>query len=199
MNTLSVIIHPTASVSNETEIGEGTRVWNQAQIRENTRIGKNCIIGKDVYIDFDVEIGDNVKIQNGALLYHGVILESGVFVGPGVIFTNDKRPRAINPDGSLKGNDDWEVGQSRICYGSSIGAGAVILPNVTIGSFALVAAGAVVTRDVPDHALVVGNPARQVGYVCKCAARLVDDGNGNFHCSSCQEQYTFQPEAEVAK
>jgi acetyltransferase-like isoleucine patch superfamily enzyme len=199
MDTSSYTIHPTANVSQEAIIGAGTRIWNQAQIRENVNIGRNCIIGKDVYIDFSVEIGDNVKIQNGVLIYHGITIESGVFIGPGVIFTNDKTPRAINPDGSLKGNDDWTVGVTRICYGASIGAGSVILPNVSIGSFALVAAGAVVTRDVQPHALVVGNPARQVGYVCKCAAKLIMDGNGEFHCPACNEHYAFQQEFEVAK
>lgn len=199
MDTPAFTVHPTANVSKDAFIGDGTRIWNQAQVRENVHIGRNCIIGKDVYIDFSVEIGDNVKIQNGALVYHGIIIESGVFVGPGAIFTNDKRPRAINPDGTLKGNDDWEVGETRIRYGASIGAGAVILPSITVGSFALVAAGAVVTRNVPDHALVVGNPARQVGYVCKCATKLIEEGGGRYHCPTCKETYTFQQEFEVVK
>lgn len=199
MSTSTVIIHPTASVSNEAIIGLGTRIWNQAQIRENSHIGKNCIIGKDVYIDFDVELGDNVKVQNSALLYHGVILESGVFVGPGVIFTNDKKPRAINPDGSLKGNDDWEVGKTLVCYGASIGAGAIILPGITIGSFALVGSGAVVTHDVPAHALVIGQPARKVGYVCKCATNLIEDDKDQFHCPSCGERFSPGQLFEAAK
>lgn len=198
MSITTFTIHPTANVSKDAAIGDGTYIWNQAQIRENVSIGSNCIIGKDVYVDFSVEIGDNVKIQNGCLIYHGITIESGVFIGPGVIFTNDKLPRAINPDGSLKGNDDWIVGVTRVCYGASIGAGSVILPNVTIGSFALVAAGAVVTRNVLPHALVVGNPARQVGYVCKCAAKLIEDGDGKYHCSACNEKYIFQEDVEVA-
>jgi acetyltransferase-like isoleucine patch superfamily enzyme len=193
-------IHPTAVVSEKASVGAGTRIWNQAQVREDVRIGQNCIIGKDVYVDFSVEIGDNVKIQNGALVYHGTTIETGVFVGPGAIFTNDKRPRAINPDGSLKGNDDWEVGPTRVCYGASIGAGAIILPGVTIGSFALIGAGAVVTRDVHAHALIVGNPARMLGYVCKCATRLMDDGMGRYLCPACGEEFEFsQQQAEVAK
>ena len=199
MDAPAFTVHPTANVSKDASIGDGTRIWNQAQVRENAYIGRNCIIGKDVYIDFSVKIGDNVKIQNGVLVYHGITIESGVFVGPGVIFTNDKRPRAINPDGTIKGNDDWDVGVTRVCYGASVGAGAVILPNLTIGTFALIAAGAVVTYDVPPHALVVGNPARQVGYVCKCAAKLIDDGNDMFHCPACNEQYIFQQGFEVAK
>ena len=187
----TVTIHPTANVSADASIGAGTRVWNQAQVRENAHIGRDCIIGKDVYIDFSVEIGDNVKIQNGVLIYHGVTLESGVFIGPGVIFTNDKKPRAINPDGTLKGNDDWEVGPILVRYGASIGAGAVILPNVTIGRFALVAAGALVTRDVPDHALVLGSPARHAGYVCKCATKLIEEAPGQYRCPACNDRYSF--------
>lgn len=187
----TVKAHATANISEQAIIGAGTRIWNNAQVRENAHIGSNCIIGKDVYIDFGVQIGDNVKIQNGAYIYHGTTLEAGVFVGPGVIFTNDKKPRAINPDGSLKGNDDWLVGETCVRYGASVGAGAVILPGITIGSFALVSAGAVVTRDVPDHALVIGCPARQVGYVCKCAEKLVDEGEGRFSCEACGESYVF--------
>ena len=199
MNTATITIHPTASVSSDASIGPGTRIWNQSQVRENVDIGHNCIVGKDVYIDFNVQIGDNVKIQNGALIYHGTTIESGVFIGPGVIFTNDKYPRAINPDGSLKGNDDWEVGKIRICYGASVGAGAIVLPDVTIGAFALVGAGALVTHNVPAHALVIGSPARQVGYVCKSAHRLMEDVHGRFYCPTCDEQYEFVEEWNAAE
>lgn len=191
MEHQAAVVHPTAQVSTQAVLGRGTRIWNNSQVRENVRIGEDCILGKDVYIDFDVVIGDCVKIQNGVFVYHGTTIESGVFIGPGVIFTNDKRPRAINPDGSLKGNEDWEVGRIHVGYGASIGAGAIILPEVTIGRFALVAAGAVVTRDVPDFALVLGNPARQQGYVCRCATRLVEMSASHFCCPSCGEQYQF--------
>jgi acetyltransferase-like isoleucine patch superfamily enzyme len=189
---IDVRIHPTAEVSDQAEIGPGTRIWNQCQVRENACIGRNCIIGKDTYIDFGVHIGDNVKIQNASLIYHGVTIESGVFVGPNVIFTNDKNPRAINPDGRLKGNDDWLVGPTRICYGASIGAGSVVLPNITIGQFALVGAGAVVTRNVPDYGLVMGNPARLIGYVCKCAQKLDREGPGSYICPACGEKYSLE-------
>jgi acetyltransferase-like isoleucine patch superfamily enzyme len=125
-----------------------------------------------VYIDFNVTIGDRVKIQNYALIYHGVTIEDGVFVGPYACLTNDKLPRAITPDGELKTDADWEVGTILVKVGASIGAGAIILPSVTIGQFALVGAGAVVTHNVPDYGLVFGNPARLMGYVCPCGNRL---------------------------
>jgi acetyltransferase-like isoleucine patch superfamily enzyme len=169
-------IHSTAEVSPNAEIGAGCRIWHQAQVRERVKMGGNCIIGKGSYIDFGVELGDNVKVQNGAFLYHGCTIESGVFVGPGVILTNDRYPRAVSPDGSLKRDGDWEVGETLIRSGASLGAGSIILPGVTIGRFAMVAAGAVVTRDVPDHGLVAGNPARLVGWACACGRRLNDAG-----------------------
>jgi UDP-2-acetamido-3-amino-2,3-dideoxy-glucuronate N-acetyltransferase len=189
----NAVIHSTAEVSPKAQIGFGTRVWNFAQIREGVVIGQNCIIGKDAYVDFDVKIGDNVKIQNSALIYHGVTLEDGVFIGPQVCLTNDRHPRAITSDGQLKGNDDWIVGPILVKYGASLGAGSLILPNVTIGRFALVGAGAVVTRDVPDHALVVGNPARRVGYVCHCGRKMIQQGKA-WHCSV--DNWTFEPQEE---
>jgi acetyltransferase-like isoleucine patch superfamily enzyme len=158
-------VHPQADTSEEAQIGDGSMIWRNAQIREQAQLGQHCIVGQNAYIDVAVVVGDNVKIQNNASLYHGLELEDGVFVGPHVIFTNDRIPRAINPDGSLKSADDWEVGRTRVCYGAAIGAGAVVVTGVTIGRWAMVGSGAVVTRDVPDHALVVGNPARILGYV----------------------------------
>jgi UDP-2-acetamido-3-amino-2,3-dideoxy-glucuronate N-acetyltransferase len=184
-------IHPTADVSPQAAIGPGSKIWHQAQIRERACLGTNCIIGKGAYIDFDVAIGDNVKIQNGVYIYHGVTVESGVFLGPGVILTNDKLPRAINPDGSLKSDADWEVSSTLIRRGASIGAGAVVLPGVTVGEFAMVGAGAVVTRDVPAQVLVYGNPARSHGYVCHCGRPLQALGDGQWKCEDCDELYNF--------
>jgi UDP-2-acetamido-3-amino-2,3-dideoxy-glucuronate N-acetyltransferase len=185
----STIIHPTAEVSEEATIGQGCRIWHQAQVRERARIGRNCTLGKGVYVDFDVVIGDHVKIENGCFLYHGARLEDGVFFGPGVILTNDKLPRAINPDGSLKNGADWEVGKILVKRGASLGAGAVVLPDLVIGAFAMVGSGTVVTKDVPDHGLVVGNPARLVGFVCYCGARLREGRQGRdemkISCSRC--------------
>lgn len=181
-------IHPTAEVSPKATIGEGTSIWHQAQVREGARLGEQCIIGKNVYIDFDVVIGNRVKIQNNCSVYHGATLEDGVFLGPHVVITNDLYPRAINPDGTLKGADDWEVGPVRIAYGASVGARTVILPGVTIGRFALIGAGSVVTRDVPPHGLAVGSPARLVGYVCACGRKLARSVVG-WQCTHCGREY----------
>lgn len=159
--------HPTAEVSPQSKIGKGTKIWHQAQVRENACIGKNCILGKGSYVDFGVNIGDNVKIQNGVFVYHGVTVEDGVFLGPGVILTNDKNPRAIDENGKLKSDDDWVLGKILIKKGASVGARSTVLPGVTIGEYALIGAGSVVTKDVPDYALVYGNPAKVRGKVDK--------------------------------
>jgi acetyltransferase-like isoleucine patch superfamily enzyme len=152
-------------VSDRAKIGEGTKIWHWSQIREGATIGKNCIIAKSVYIDMDVRIGDNVKIQNNVSVYRGVAIEDGVFVGPHVVLANDKKPRAINPNGTLKKETDWNVAQILIRYGASIGANATVLPGVTIGEFAMVGAASLVSSDVPPFALAYGNPARVVGKV----------------------------------
>lgn len=159
-----VFIHETAHVSPKAVIGAGTKVWINAQIRENAVIGKNCIISKDTYIDFDVAIGDGVKIQNGVSLYHGLRVGNRVFIGPNATFTNDYFPRADS--------EDWKVFETVLEDGCSIGANATIVCGHTLGRYCMVGAGSVVTRDVPPHALVVGNPARQIGRVCKCGHRL---------------------------
>uniref|UniRef100_A0A7C1JI37 N-acetyltransferase n=1 Tax=Caldilinea aerophila TaxID=133453 RepID=A0A7C1JI37_9CHLR len=181
-------VHPSADVSPRARIGKGTRIWNRAQVREGAVLGERCNVGRDVYIDFDVQIGNCCKIQNSALIYHGAVIEDGVFIGPQACLTNDRYPRAINPDGSLKGADDWEVGQTVVRYGASIGAGAIIVTGVEVGRFAMVGAGAVVTHDVPAHGLVVGTPARLVGYVCACGTRLEIDDQGRGRCPRCQRE-----------
>jgi acetyltransferase-like isoleucine patch superfamily enzyme len=190
MESTTATIHPSAVVSPGAQIGSGTRIWHAVQVREGAVIGPNCIVGKDVYIDFDVKIGANVKIQNSALIYHGVTIEDGVFIGPQACLTNDRNPRAITPDGQLKGNDDWVVGRIYVKYGASLGACSVILPGVTIGRFALVAAGAVVTRDVPDNGLVVGVPAKLAGYVCDCG-QVLQKESSEWVCAACSRTFQF--------
>jgi acetyltransferase-like isoleucine patch superfamily enzyme len=168
-------------------------------VREGANIGANCILGKNVYVDFDVAIGNCVKIQNNCSVYHGVTIEDGVFLGPHVVLTNDLYPRAINPDGTLKGTDDWEVSPIRICYGAAVGARTVVLPGVTIGRFALVGAGAVVTRDVPPHGLVVGTPAHLIGYVCACGRRLQPCDSDQWLCAACGRNYIVSPQGGLAE
>lgn len=171
---MSIRIHPTANVSKHTQIGVGTSIWHQAQVRENVKIGQNCIIGKGVYIDAGVIIGDNIKIQNYVSVYHGVTIEDGVFVGPHVCFTNDLYPRAINPDGSLKDPEDWVLGETLIRKGAAIGANSTIVCGTIIGRWAMIGSGSVVTRDVPDYGLVMGNPAQLRGFVGPNGKKLAE-------------------------
>ena len=185
-----VRIHSTAEVSGKAQIGEGTSIWHQSQIREDTHIGRNCIFGKGVYVDFGVRIGDNVKVQNYVSIYHGVEIEDGVFIGPHVCFTNDNLPRAINPDGELKAADDWVLGHILVKRGAALGANSTLLPKVTVGEWALVGSGAVVTKDVPDYGLVVGNPAHLIGFVCPCGGRLqsreIEGEDVHARCPRCE-------------
>ncbi len=157
-------IHPTAEVSPQAIVGDGTSIWHWAQVREGAKIGARCVLGKDVYVDKDVVLGDDCKIENFATLYHGLTVGKGVFIGPHACFTNDTYPRAVSPD--------WEVVSTTVEDGASIGANATILCGVTIGGSAMVAAGAVVTKDVPPHALVAGVPAKRIGWVCDCGRPL---------------------------
>ncbi|HEX6128533.1 MAG TPA: acyltransferase [Candidatus Limnocylindria bacterium] len=185
MNERPARIHPTAEVAPSAQIGPGTGIWNQAQVREDARIGADCVVGKNVYVDVGVVVGNNVKIQNNVSLYHGVTVEDGVFIGPHACFTNDKVPRAVNVDGSPKTDEDWEVGPILVRHGAAIGANATILPGVTIGRWAMVGSGAVVTRDVADNELVVGNPARRIGSACPCGQPLRDDDDGDPYVGDC--------------
>lgn len=198
MSHEGVYIHPTAEVSEKSTIGAGTKIWSQVQVREGAVIGNSCILGKGTYIDKDVRIGDNCKLQNGVFVYHGMDLESGVFLGPGVMLLNDKHPRAINADGSLQSEADWHVSRGVIGYGAAIGGGAVILPGVKVGRWALVGSGAVVTRNVPDRGIVAGNPARIRGYACDCGHSLVKHQGNNYACESCGRSYEILVETEEA-
>jgi UDP-2-acetamido-3-amino-2,3-dideoxy-glucuronate N-acetyltransferase len=165
-------VHPTADLEAEVSVGPRTSVWNRAVLRKGASLGSECVIGRDAFIDEGVRLGDRVKVQNGALVYHGVSVGNGVFIGPGAILTNDRFPRAVTPTGELARADDWTVSPIDLRDGCSIGAGAVVVAGTVVGRFATVGAGAIVTRDVPDHALVAGNPARLMGWVCACGTRL---------------------------
>jgi UDP-2-acetamido-3-amino-2,3-dideoxy-glucuronate N-acetyltransferase len=191
-------IHSTAEVSERATIGAGTRIWHQAQIREGVVIGKQCILGKGVYLDKDVRIGDFCKLQNGVSVFHGFSLESGVFLGPGVMLLNDKHPRAINPDGTPKADSDWVTSEGLVEYGAAVGGAAVVLPGVRVGRMALVGSGAVVTRDVPERGIVVGNPARLRGFACDCGHPLTRGGSAaakiDFGCSQCGRAYEIAAE-----
>ncbi|MFN6005922.1 MAG: acyltransferase [Paracoccaceae bacterium] len=160
----NIFIHETASVSEKALLGANTKVWINVQIREGARIGADCILSKDVYIDHSVSIGNRCKIQNSVSVYSGVTIEDDVFVGPNVSFTNDKVPRAFNRD--------WKVTPTCIKRGASIGANATVVCGITIGEYAMVGAGSVVTRDVPAFTLVIGNPARVIGKVDKSGNRI---------------------------
>jgi acetyltransferase-like isoleucine patch superfamily enzyme len=170
------VIQPSADVSPVADIGARTRVWHLAQVREGAKIGADCNIGRGAYVGPDVVIGDNCKLQNHALVYEPARLGDGVFIGPAAVLTNDEFPRAINPDGTLKSAEDWHAVGVTIERGASIGARAVCIAPVTVGEWALVAAGAVVTKDVPAHALVVGVPARRVAWVGKAGRPLTPEG-----------------------
>lgn len=174
---MSVFVHDTAEVSNRAQIGDNTKIWNNAQVRENAVIGESCIISKNVYIDANVHIGDRVKIQNNVNVYAGVTVEADVFLGPSMTFTNDLFPRSFD--------ENWEITRTLVKRGASIGAGAVIVCGNTIGEYALVGSGSVVTKDVPPHALVVGNPARQIGWVCECGRKL----DSEQVCKHCGKKY----------
>lgn len=203
-------VHPTADLEADVAIGANTSVWHRAQLRTGARIGDDCIIGRDAFIDEGVTLGDRVKVQNGALVYHGVTVENGVFIGPGAILTNDRFPRAVTTTGDLARDDDWEVVPIVLHEGCSIGAGAVVIAGVDVGRFATVGAGAVVTRYVNEHALVVGNPARRIGWMCSCGQRLVDSNGDpapadpdryaadhNLSCQGCGRRYVYVRDAET--
>ena len=199
-------VHPSADLEAGVSIGAGSSVWHRAQVRNGARIGAACIVGRDAFIDEGVSIGDRVKIQNAALVYHGVTVEDGVFIGPNAILTNDRFPRAITRTGELARADDWTVSPILLRRGCSIGAGTVVVAGTVVGSFATVGAGAVVTRDVPDHALAAGNPARRLGWVCFCGQRLRDaaglpvrgDFTGGAVCAACSTHFDIDGDACVA-
>lgn len=170
-------IAPSADVAENVQLGEGTKVWHLAQVREDAVLGQNCIVGRGAYVGTGVTIGENTKIQNYALVYEPAVLGKGVFIGPAVVLTNDTYPRAVSPDGSLKSAHDWTPVGVTIEDGASIGARAVCIAPLTIGRWATIAAGSVVTKDVPAFALMAGVPARRLGWVGKAGFPLKADGD----------------------
>ncbi|PKR86276.1 acyltransferase [Heyndrickxia camelliae] len=183
--------HPTAEVSSNSKVGKATKIWNNVQIRENAIIGSNCILSKDVYIDEGVHIGDHCKIQNGVSVYKGVTIHNKVFLGPHMVFTNDLFPRATN--------ENWKITETVVKEGASIGANATIVCGNEIGMYAMVAAGSVVTKDVPDFGLVAGNPAKLIGYVCQCGTKLLNINGCLFTCPSCKKDITIEKNQEGTK
>jgi len=184
-------VHPTAIVEGDVKIGKNTRIWHFVHVRRGARIGENCNIGKGVYIDKDVEIGNNVKIQNFVSVYHGVKIEDDVFIGPHATFTNDLYPRSFN--------EDWELVPTLVKKGASIGANATIVCGIVIGEYAMIGAGAVVTKDVPPFGLVYGNPARLKGFVCYCGRKLSEivketESEVIFRCSHCGKEVAIKRE-----
>ena len=173
-------IEASADIDPSARIGDGAVVWHLAQVREGAVIGPGCSIGRGAYIDAGVELGANCKVQNLALVYAPARLADGVFIGPAAVLTNDPNPRAIDREGHRLGAGEWEQVGATIGRGAAIGARAVVLGGVEVGPWALVAAGAVVTRDVPAHALVVGAPARRVGWVGFDGRRLRETGEGRW-------------------
>lgn len=186
---MAVRVADSADVAETATIGDGSLVWHLAQVREDARIGENCVIGRGAYVGTGVTMGDNCKLQNYALVYEPAELEDGVFVGPAAVFTNDHYPRSISPDGSLKRADDWKAVGVTCRTGASIGARAVCIAPVTIGRWAMVAAGSVVTRDVPDFALVAGVPARRIRWVGRAGVPLENAGVGAWKCPETNDRF----------
>ena len=186
---MPIRIAPTADVDPTATIGEGSSVWHLAQVRDHARLGSNCIIGRGAYIGAGAILGNNCKVQNYALVYEPAVLGDGVFIGPAVVLTNDEFPRSVNPDGTLKSASDWESVGVTIGDGASIGARAVCIAPVKIGAWALVAAGAVVTKDVPNFALVAGVPAYRIRWVGRAGVPLEAIGDDRFECPVTKDVY----------
>jgi len=189
---MSIRVQPTAQVDDTATLGDGTSVWELAQIREDARLGTGCVIGRGAYVGSGVVLGNSVKLQNYALVYEPARLGDGVFVGPAAVLTNDQYPRAVAPDGTVKRASDWEAVGVDVAEGASLGARSVCVAPVRIGRWAMVAAGAVVIRDVPDFALVVGVPARQIGWVGRTGMRL-EPADGGWRCPVTGDLYVEVP------
>lgn len=179
--TMEFFVHPSSYLDENVEIGNGTRIWHFTHIQSGSKIGESCTIGQNVNISNNVKIGNNVKIQNNVSVYEGVEIEDFVFCGPSMVFTNDLTPRSKYPKGSVN------FIKTKVRLGATIGANATVLCGITIGKFALIGAGAVVIKDIPNYSIQVGNPSRHVGWVCECGEKL----GKNFKCNSCHREYVI--------
>lgn len=182
-----VFIHETATVEKGAKIGAGTKVWHNSQVRENSVLGKNCVLGHCAFVDLNVKIGDNVKLGNKVSVFNGVNIESNVLIGPHVVFTNDKRPRSMG---------EWKVVKTLVKKGASIGSNSTIICGITLGEYSMVGSGSVVTRTVPNHGLVYGNPARLKGFVCECGEnaerKSVEGDYVVMHCTDCGREFRIE-------
>ena len=184
MTEKTFFVHESSYIDELCEIGKGTKIWHFSHVMRDSKIGENCNIGQNVVISPGVVIGNNVKIQNNVSVYSGVICEDDVFLGPSCVLTN-----VINPRSFIERKNEYK--NTLIKKGASIGANATIVCGHSIGRYAFIGAGAVVTKDIPDYALVVGNPARIIGYVCECGSRL-EKTDGNHVCPCCNREYVFK-------
>jgi UDP-3-O-[3-hydroxymyristoyl] glucosamine N-acyltransferase len=192
-------VSPTAVVATSADIALGVRVWDDSHVEADSVVGPETLIGRGVTIGVGVRVGARCKIQNGALVYGPAVLGCGVFIGPGAVLTNDTVPRAVTPDGAVKGSDDWRPSAVVVEHGASIGAGAVCVAPVHVGRWAMVAAGAVVTRDVVGHALVAGVPARRIGWVGRTGARLVRVDDQELRCPETDDRYRLLPGGDAVE
>lgn len=187
---MNYYVHESSYVDNPCQIGKGTKIWHFCHVMKNCRIGENCNIGQNTFIAGGVILGDNVKVQNNVSIYSGVICENDVFLGPSMVFTNVSNPRAF-----IERKNEFKT--TLIKQGASIGANATIICGNTIGRYAIIGAGAVVTKDIPDYALIYGNPASLQGWVCKCGEKIYFDQKGQTQCTICSEKYTYSEELVV--
>jgi UDP-2-acetamido-3-amino-2,3-dideoxy-glucuronate N-acetyltransferase len=195
---VGILVEPSADVAPDAELGDGSRVWHLAQVRELAIIGRQCTIGRGAYVGVGVQMGDNCKLQYYALVYEPALLGCGEFVGPAAVLTNDRYPRAVTPDAAVKSGPDWQAVGVTVKDGASIGARAVCVAPVTIGAWSLVAAGAVVIHDVPDFALVAGTPARWIRWVGRAGEPLEDVGGHTWRCPQTGETYVEEDGALTA-
>jgi UDP-2-acetamido-3-amino-2,3-dideoxy-glucuronate N-acetyltransferase len=186
---MSYVAHPTAVVDEGVEIGAGTRIWHFCHVQTGARIGAACVLGQNVYVGPGAVLGDGVHVQNNVSVYAGVFVENDVFLGPSMVFTNVRTPRA-----SVERKQEFET--TTVRRGASVGANATVVCGTTIGEFATVGAGAVVTADVLPHALMVGVPARRLGWVCRCGDRLDLDDRGQGSCARCRDRYALDDDGQ---